>query len=327
MAARLIHRDGDRARQDVERPVGARQIIDGLVVLAFLNLDMNVVGAHIYGSGELITALIVVTLVSGHTAANLGANDWPLHIAVIGQITRRDKCEVIGCEGGLFDGIVHTGCRTAQRDAGGVFAGADGGIGQGLTILAVNNGRHLDAADQRAAGRGLLILVVAVDRMRRLDEGHAAALGGGAVPVRIGAGYGDGGLILAQCVLPLVGVLREIQVARAILGDDVVLIGHVGGENFGVVQRLIRCAGGDLDGGDRLTQLLLGAHADVRILRQAGVDLDEPSACIFIKQPGICVCIAGDIYRAADRYGIVDAHTLGVAGDRAAVQGNAIRIV
>ena len=289
---------------------------------------MNVVGAHIQSAaGDLITARIVITPVIIVYAVNFGGNIRPPCFSVIDQISRSCIGEVIGCEGGLFDGIVHTGCRTAQRDAGGVFAGADGGIVQGRAILAVNDVRRLDAADQRAAGRGLLILVVAVDRMRRLDEGHAAALGGGAVPVLVGAGYGDGGLILAQCVLPLVGVLREIQVARAILGDDVVLIGHVGGENFGVVQRLIRCAGGDLDGGDRLTQLLLGAHADVRILRQAGVDLDEPSACIFIKQPGICVCIAGDIHRAADRYGIVDAHTLGVAGDRAAVQGNAIRIV
>ena len=121
-------------------------------------------------------------------------------------------------------------------------------------------------------------------------------------------------------------VLREIQIARVIPGDDVALIDHVGGEDQLVVQRS-RCAGGDLDGGDRLAQPLLGAHADARIPRQAGVDLDEPSAAIFIVQPDICVCIAGDVHRAADRYGIVGAHTHGVAGDRAAVQGNAIRIV
>ena len=281
---------------------------------------MKLVGAHIQSAaGDLITARIVITPVIIVYAANFGDNLRLPCFSVIDQISRSCIGEVVGCEGGLFDGIVHTDARAADGEGDGVVARVRG-IADGLAVLCVDQ-RSIKSPRLPIMGgqQRINFLAVAVDRMLRLGQRRTAAnTVQRAAAVHIGAGGGDGIGLVIRRVLPLVGVHREDQL-RALLGDHIVPIGGVRGENGGIVQRS-RCAGGDFDGAARSGRGRRG-HADAGAVRQALVDGDGRA----VGQENVAIRVAGDVCRTADGEAAVGLHIHAaalygnIAGDGAAV--------
>ena len=129
---------------------------------------------------------------------------------MVGAI-RPTESKVINVNVLSTDAVLHAGglgiFPLAHGDAGGVGASVGGCGVKDVIALFIGDGRFGDAAVKRTRHRGSCLFTVAVGCVRRLVDGHAAAVGGRAAGL---AALGRDGVIHAG-IGPLVGVGAEVQ--------------------------------------------------------------------------------------------------------------------